>query len=45
MADLNFVDFYIEYPGHPRFVEGRIIEDDIIRVIVQKYEVLIFTNK
>ena len=45
MADLNFIDFYIEYPGHPRFVEGRIIEDDIIRVIVQKYEVLIFTNK
>jgi hypothetical protein len=45
MADINFIDFYIGYPGHPRFREPEIIEDDVIRVIVQKYEMIIFTNK
>lgn len=45
MANVNFIDFYISYPGHPRFVESEIIEDDVIRVIVQKYEMIIFTNK
>lgn len=45
MANVNFIDFYISYPGHPRFVESEVIEDDIIRVIVQKYEMIIFTNK
>jgi hypothetical protein len=46
MADnYNFIDLYIGYPGHPSYKSSEIIEDDIIRVIVQKYEVLIFTNK
>lgn len=45
MANFNFIDFYIAYPGHPRFVETEIIEDDVIRVIVQKYEMIIFSNK
>ena len=45
MSNVNFIDFYISYPGHPRFVESEVIEDDIIRVIVQKYEMIIFTNK
>ena len=45
MADINFIDFYIGYPGHPRFTDKEIIEDDVIRVIVQKYEMVIFTNK
>lgn len=45
MADINFIDFYIGYPGHPRFRIPEIIEDDVIRVIVQKYEMIIFTNK
>ena len=45
MADINFIDFYIGYPGHPRFRDPEIIEDDVIRVIVQKYEMIIFTNK
>lgn len=44
-SNVNFIDFYISYPGHPRFVESEIIEDDVIRVIVQKYEMIIFTNK
>lgn len=42
---LNFTDFYIGYPGHPRFVNLEVIEDDVIRVVLQKYEMLLFTNK
>lgn len=41
----DFIDFYIEYPGHPRFNNLQIIEDDLIRVILQKWEMVIFTNK
>lgn len=42
---LSFIDFYIGYPGHPRFKSPEIIEDDVIRVIIQKYEMILFTNK
>lgn len=42
---LNFTDLYISYPGHPRYNSTELIEDDVIRVIIQKYEVLLFTNK
>jgi hypothetical protein len=42
---LNFIDFYIGYPEHPRFKDLELIEDDIIRIIIQKYEMIIFTNK
>jgi hypothetical protein len=41
----NFTDFYIGYPGHPRFRDPGVIEDDVIRVIIQKYEMILFTNK
>lgn len=41
----NFIDFYIGYPGHPRFRTPELIEDDVIRVIIQKYEMILFTNK
>lgn len=41
----DFSDFYICYPGHPRFTDLKLIEDDIIRVIIQKYEMILFTNK
>ena len=41
----DFSDFYIIYPGHPRFNDTQIIEDDLIRVIIQKWELMIFTNK
>lgn len=41
----DFSDFYILYPGHPRFNDTQIIEDDLIRVIVQKWEMILFTNK
>lgn len=42
---LNFIDFYIGYQGHPRYNSSDLIEDDVIRVIIQKYEMIIFTNK
>lgn len=45
MAVFDFKDHYIGYPGHPRFTINKIVEEDIIRVIIQKYEMLIFTNK
>jgi len=45
MASLDFRDFYIKYNGHPKFRTSRIIEDDLISVMIQKYELLLFTNK
>lgn len=41
----DFSDFYILYPGHPRFNDTQIIEDDLIRVIIQKWEMIVFTNR
>ena len=41
----SFIDFYIGYPGHPRFRSPELIEDDVVRVIIQKYEMIVFTNK
>lgn len=43
--NFNFIDFYICYPGHPMFRNAELIEDDVVKVIVQKYEMIIFTNK
>jgi hypothetical protein len=45
MSNFNFIDFYIGYPGHPGYKSSEIIEDDLVRIIVQKYEMIIFTNK
>ena len=45
MAEFDFRDFYIGYKSHPRFTINKIIVDDIIRVIVQKYEMILFKNK
>ena len=45
MSNFNFTDFYLGYPGHPRFRTPELIEDDVIRVIVQKWEMILFTNK
>ena len=41
----NILDFYILYPGHPRYESANLIEDDLIRIVVQKYEMIIFTIK
>lgn len=45
MANFNFIDFNIKYPGHPSYKSAQFIEDDTVRVIIQKYEMIIFTNK
>jgi phage baseplate assembly protein W len=45
MSNLNFSDFYIRYKGHPRFTSPKFIEDETVSVIVQKYEMILFTNK
>jgi hypothetical protein len=45
MALKDVKDLVIRYPGHPRYQEGRIVEDDEIEVIVQKLEMVLFTNK
>ena len=41
----DYVDFYITNPSDPTFNEYQIIEDDIINVILQKYKLILFTNK
>ena len=45
MAVFDFSDFYIRYPGHPLFTDKQLIQDDIVLVIVQKVEMILFTNK
>ena len=45
MAAVDFTDFYILYKDHPRYAPKELIEDEIINVIIQKYEMVLFTNK
>jgi hypothetical protein len=45
MANFNFTDFYILYEGHHRYNPNEIIEDEVIEVIIQKYEMILFTSK
>jgi hypothetical protein len=45
MALKDVKDLVIRYPGHPKYEPGRIIEDDEVEVIVQKLEMILFTNK
>jgi hypothetical protein len=42
---VEFKDFYIKYKGHPSFSDHELIEDEVIKVIIQKYEMILFTNK
>ena len=41
----NFTDFYIIDKNDPSYTADQVIEDDIIRVILQKYKMILFTNK
>ena len=45
MALRDVKDLVIRYDGHPKYDPDRIIEDDEIEVIVQKLEMILFTNK
>ena len=41
----DYTDFYIIDSSDPTYTQGQIIEEDIINVILQKYKVILFTNK
>jgi hypothetical protein len=41
----DYKDMYMKYEGHPRFHSNRIVEDDVIEVIVQKLEMILFSDK
>jgi hypothetical protein len=41
----DFTDFYILYEGVPFYTPVDLIEDDVIKVIIQKYQLIIFTIK
>ena len=30
MANFNFIDLYIHYPGHPDYIPLELIEDDVV---------------
>lgn len=41
----NYQDLTIRWDGHQKYRSGQLLEDDIIEVIVQKLEMILFTNK
>ena len=43
--NLDFRDFYVKSPDNPSYNSFLIEEDDIIQTIIQRYELLIFSNK
>jgi hypothetical protein len=44
MAAVDYTDFYILDPNYNKFNDTEIIEDDIIRLIIQKYQILVYTS-
>ena len=42
---INFIDFYITNSNEPTYTDNKPEEDDIIEVIIQKYKMILFTNK
>lgn len=38
-------DFYIKYLEHPRFSINKLIEEEAVEIIVNKIEMVLFTNK
>jgi hypothetical protein len=42
---INFTDFYIIGSDDPSYVQFELIEDEPIGVIIQKYKMILFTNK
>ena len=41
----NYVDFYVIYKGNPYYESDKVLEDDLVKVIVQKYYTILLTNK
>lgn len=42
---VDFKDLYTKYTGHPRFHSEEMVEDDVIEVVVQKLEMVLFSKK
>jgi hypothetical protein len=38
-------NFYVTWQGHPRYKEGQIVVEDPIMNVIQKIELLLFTDK
>lgn len=45
MSNSDHNDFYIRSKDHPKYEENKLVEEDLINVIVQKLEMIIFSNK
>lgn len=45
MAAFDYTDFYIIDSSFNKFNDTELIEDDLIRIIIQKYQVLVYTTK
>lgn len=45
MAATDLRDFYIKYEEHPRFTVSKIIEDEAVEIMINKIEMILFTNK
>lgn len=45
MASADIKDFTVRYKGHPRYNSSQIIEDRPIEFIIQKIEMILYTNK
>jgi len=43
--NVDWKDFTIRWDGHQKFVEGKLFENDIMEVIIQKLEMILFTNE
>jgi hypothetical protein len=41
----NYVDFYVIYKGNPYYENDKVLEDDLVKIIVQKYYTILLTNK
>jgi len=40
----DWKDFTIRWDGHQKYIEGKIIEDNLLEIIIQKLEMILFTN-
>lgn len=45
MSVENVSDFVIRKRGHNRYVESKIVEDELLEVILQKLEMVLFTTR
>jgi hypothetical protein len=44
MAAIDYTDFYILDKYYNKFNESELVEDEVIRLIIQKYQMLVYTS-